>query len=317
MHICHFYPVFGILHCKSVYFHNKELVMAQDFTIFPSMTFVDLGLYQFGREDCDPAHSFGPAIRNHYLFHYILNGKGTFFWQDARGHEHEMRLKAGQGFLISPRQITTYVADERIPWEYCWLEFDGLRAKESLEIIGLSVNNPIYNPVHPEFSQIMKEEMLYIVRNKKEAPLHLIGHLYLFIDALMRSVKENQPTVSKVKDYYIKEALAYIEHNYMNDISVESIAESSGLNRSYFGKIFKESVGKSPQEFLINYRMIKAAELLRRTRYSINEIGCAVGYPNQLHFSRAFKSVYGVSPRNWRNATAHTEDPVSSQESYS
>ena len=245
--------------------------MAQDFTIFPSMTFVDLGLYQFGRENCDPAHSFGPAIRNHYLFHYILNGKGTFFWQDARGHEHEMRLKAGQGFLISPRQITTYVADERIPWEYCWLEFDGLRAKESLEIIGLSVNNPIYNPVHPEFSQIMKEEMLYIVRNKKEAPLHLIGHLYLFIDALMRSVKENQPTVSKVKDYYIKEALAYIEHNYMNDISVESIAESSGLNRSYFGKIFKESVGKSPQEFLINYRMIKAAELLRRTRYSINE----------------------------------------------
>ena len=291
--------------------------MAQDFTIFPIMTFVDLGLYQFGREDCDPAHSFGPAIRNHYLFHYILNGKGTFFWQDARGHEHEMRLKAGQGFLISPRQITTYVADERIPWEYCWLEFDGLRAKESLEIIGLSVNNPIYNPVHPEFSQIMKEEMLYIVRNKKEAPLHLIGHLYLFIDALMRSVKENQPTVSKVKDYYIKEALAYIEHNYMNDISVESIAESSGLNRSYFGKIFKESVGKSPQEFLISYRMIKAAELLRRTRYSINEIGCAVGYPNQLHFSRAFKSVYGVSPRNWRNANAHTEDPVSSQESYS
>lgn len=317
MHICHFYPIFGILHCKSVYFHNKELVMAQDFTIFPIMTFVDLGLYQFGRENCDPAHSFGPAIRNHYLFHYILNGKGTFFWQDARGHEHEMRLKAGQGFLISPRQITTYVADERIPWEYCWLEFDGLRAKESLEIIGLSVNNPIYNPVHPEFSQIMKEEMLYIVRNKKEAPLHLIGHLYLFIDALMRSVKENQPTVSKVKDYYIKEALAYIEHNYMNDISVESIAESSGLNRSYFGKIFKESVGKSPQEFLINYRMIKAAELLRRTRYSINEIGCAVGYPNQLHFSRAFKSVYGVSPRNWRNANAHTEDPVSSQESYS
>jgi AraC-like DNA-binding protein len=291
--------------------------MAQDFTIFPSMTFVDLGLYQFGRENCDPAHSFGPAIRNHYLFHYILNGKGTFFWQDARGHEHEMRLKAGQGFLISPRQITTYVADERIPWEYCWLEFDGLRAKESLEIIGLSVNNPIYNPVHSEFSQIMKEEMLYIVRNKKEAPLHLIGHLYLFIDALMRSVKENQPTVSKVKDYYIKEALAYIEHNYMNDISVESIAESSGLNRSYFGKIFKESVGKSPQEFLISYRMIKAAELLRRTRYSINEIGCAVGYPNQLHFSRAFKSVYGVSPRNWRNANAHTEDPVSSQESYS
>ena len=49
--------------------------MAQDFTIFPSMTFVDLGLYQFGREDCEPAHSFGPAIRNHYLGKELLYGR--------------------------------------------------------------------------------------------------------------------------------------------------------------------------------------------------------------------------------------------------
>ena len=281
--------------------------MAQDFTIFPSLNFVDLGLYQFGREDCDPAHSFGPAIRNHYLFHYILSGKGTFMWQDSKGREHIEKLRAGQGFLITPGQITTYVVDDRFPWEYCWLEFDGLRAKESLEITGLSVNDPVYIPVHHEFEEKMRDEMLYIVRNKKEAPLHLIGHLYIFIDALTRSVKEYRPSTGKVKDYYIKEALAYIEHNYMNDISVENIAESSNLNRSYFGKIFKEAVGKSPQEFLINYRMIKAAELLKLTHNSVNEIGTAVGYPNQLHFSRAFKNVYGVSPRKWRNANSEPD----------
>lgn len=290
------------------YIDIREVSMSQDFAIFPSMTFVDLGLYQFGREDCDPAHSFGPAIRNHYLFHYILNRKGTFMWQDRKGHEHSATLRAGQGFLISPRQITTYVADERIPWEYCWLEFDGLRAKESLERTGLSVNDPVYTPVHQKYTDIMRDEMLYIVRNKKEAPLHLIGHLYIFIDALTRSVRDYKPSEGNVKDFYIKEALAFIEHNYMNDISVEDIAESSGLNRSYFGKIFKESVGKSPQEFLISYRMIKAAELLRMTRYSVNEIGNAVGYPNQLHFSRAFKNVYGVSPRNWRNVNARNND---------
>jgi AraC-like DNA-binding protein len=147
------------------------------------------------------------------------------------------------------------------------------------------------------------------VQNKKEAPLHLIGHLYIFLDALTRSVNEYQPSVNKVKELYIKEALAFIESNYMNDISVEDIAERSGLNRSYFGKVFKDSVGKSPQEFLISYRMIKAAELLRQTHYSVGEIGSAVGYPNQLHFSRAFKSVYGVSPKNWRNANVSIKRP--------
>ena len=46
--------------------------------------------------------------------------------------------------------------------------------------------------------------------------------------------------------------------------------------------------------------MTKAAELLKITSLSIADIGNAVGYPNQLHFSRAFKNVYGMSPRNWR-----------------
>lgn len=46
--------------------------------------------------------------------------------------------------------------------------------------------------------------------------------------------------------------------------------------------------------------MTKATELLKLTAFSIGDIGNAVGYPNQLHFSRAFKSVYGISPRQWR-----------------
>lgn len=47
--------------------------------------------------------------------------------------------------------------------------------------------------------------------------------------------------------------------------------------------------------------MIKAAELLKLTKLSIKDVGNAVGYPNQLHFSRAFKNIYGISPRDWRN----------------
>ena len=51
------------------------------FSVFPSENFVDLGLYQFGWEQCDPSHSFGPAARNHYLFHYCLSGTGMLYSQ--------------------------------------------------------------------------------------------------------------------------------------------------------------------------------------------------------------------------------------------
>ena len=148
------------------------------------------------------------------------------------------------------------------------------------------------------------QEMLYIARHGDMPPFHLIGHLYLFLDALTRSVSPLNLSHSKngkLRDFYVREALSFIELNFQNDISMEDIADHCGLNRSYFGKIFKSAMGQTPQTFLLNYRMTKAAELLKLTRLSIGDTGKAVGYDNQLHFSRAFKNVFGVSPRAWRN----------------
>lgn len=271
------------------------------FSVFPSENFVDLGLYQFGWEHCAPCQSFGPAARNHYLFHYVISGTGTLHADNIKGTPVSHQVKSGQGFMIFPGQICTYVADKEIPWEYVWIEFDGLRVKNAIELTGLHQNQPVYRARFKDMSEIMKNEMLYMINHKEEPPFHLIGHLYLFLDALVRSLASVEPSQgNSLRDFYIKEAFAFIEQNFQNDISVEAIAAACGLNRSYFGKIFRESTGKSPQEFLISYRMTKAAELLKLTTLSISNIGNAVGYSNQLHFSRAFKNVYGVSPRQWR-----------------
>lgn len=212
------------------------------------------------------------------------------------------QVKSGQGFLLFPGQVCTYIADRELPWEYVWLEFDGLRAKETVELAGLHPANPLYKARYKDIYETVKEEMLYIVNHREESPFHLIGHLYLFIDSLLRSSTSAQlGKGNRLRDFYIKEAFAFIEQNFQNDISVEDIAAACGLNRSYFGKIFHESMGKTPQEFLISYRMTKATELLKLTDLSIADIGNVVGYPNQLHFSRAFKNAYQVSPRQWRN----------------
>lgn len=272
------------------------------FSVFPNENFVDLGLYQFGWEQCKPSNSFGPAARNHYLFHYVISGTGTLMSDDSKGHTQTYHIKSGQGFMIFPGQINTYIADQNLPWEYTWVEFDGLRAKGAVESAGFSKDQPIYHARSKDLREEMMKEMLYLVEHKDMPPLHLIGHVYLFLDFLMRStVHMTAAKGGRLRDFYVKEALTFMEQNFQNDISVEDIAATCGLNRSYFGKIFKEELGKSPQEFLLNYRMIKAAELLKLTRLSIGDVSNAVGYVNQLHFSRAFKNMYGLSPREWRN----------------
>ena len=286
------------------------------FSIFPNQNFVDLGLFQFGWERCTPAHSFGPAARNHYLFHYILSGTGTLMADDSKGVTQTYSIKSMQGFMIFPNQITTYVADKQLPWEYVWLEFDGLRVKSLLDTVGLSLDKPVYHARNKSLREDMANEMLYISRHKDESPFHLIGHLYLFLDYLLRSAADEQlEHGSKLREFYIHEALNYIEHNFQNEITIEDIAGVCGLNRTYFGKIFKEALGKTPQEFLLNYRMLKAAELLKLTSLSIGDVGLAVGYANQMHFSRAFKNNYGISPREWRYQN-HINNTVDSDEEH-
>lgn len=271
--------------------------------IFSDISFIDLTLYQFGYEKCKPYHSFGPYKRNHYLFHYVLSGKGTFL---AKNDYH---IGAGEGFLICPDLVTSYCADGKDPWEYMWIEFDGIKGKEYLEEAGLTAQTPIYIPdikyKENNIDNPVRTHMKYIIDNPNESNASLIGHLYLFLDALIETSinKKNVIKEKNSKDFYVKEAISFITNNYNSNITVENVAKWCNLNRSYFSTIFKEKMQCTPQEFIMQYRLSKACELLKNTSKSIAEIATMVGYSNQPNFSRAFKNYYGLSPQECRTKT--------------
>ncbi|MCI8871139.1 MAG: AraC family transcriptional regulator [Lawsonibacter sp.] len=271
------------------------------FSIFPNENFLDLRLYQYGWEQCAPLHSYGPAVRNHYLFHYVLSGRGFLNSTSGDGESRHYKLKAGEGFLICPGQVNTYYAHRDQPWKYVWLEFDGLRVPEFLSRAGLDVSQPIYRSHDRGRAEAVGETMLYIADHSEQSTLHLIGHLCLFLDGLIQSsVTRKENRGGQLRDFYIQEAVNYMEHHYRRELTVEEIADACKLNRSYFSKMFKEQMGCPPQEFLIRMRLSKAAELMRTSGAPIGEISLQCGYPNQLHFSRAFKKRYGLPPRQWR-----------------
>ena len=271
------------------------------FSLFPNENFLDLRLYQYGWEQCAPLHSFGPFIRNHFLFHYVISGQGVLDSTPKNGVTNRYYLEENQGFLICPGQVNTYSASEKHPWKYVWLEFDGLRASEHLSSAGLDISQPLYRPKTPAMGEAVRDLMLYIADHSESSSLHLIGHLFLFLDALIESsATRREFGGAQLRDFYIQEAITFIEQNYQRDLTVEEIADVCKLNRSYFSKLFKENMGCPPQEFLIHYRMTKAADALIIGDESVGDIGVSVGYPNLLHFSRAFKGVYGMSPREYR-----------------
>ena len=271
------------------------------YNIFPNQSYIDFFIVQCGWEACKPLHSYGPSARNHFLFHYILSGKGTYSAVDSNGVNNYYHLSGGQGFLIWPHQQTMYSADEKDPWEYTWIEFDGLKAQEVLDVAGFNADRLIYESNNPVMQNVLREQLLYMMNHSSESMLHLIGHFYLFMDALHKSSINGKPfEKGNINNFYVEEAISFIENNYFNGITVEDIATYCNLNRSYFSKIFKDITRSTPQDFLIRYRMGKACEFLKDRNMSIAEVGALVGYHHPLRFSRAFKNVHNVSPREWR-----------------
>lgn len=275
--------------------------MEDRYNVLENQSFIDLCMYQYGYTQNLPLYSFGPHIRNHYLFHYVISGCGTLVIRNSNKEDQSYSIRSGQGFLIMPGQVTTYTADKHHPWEYTWIEFDGMHAKEALMLSGLSAENPVYHSANKLYTTKMKDTMLYMAQHPDETVFNLISNLYLFLDCLTRSsASKTIPQSSNMSKYYLEWAFAYIDQNFQNNISVSDIAKSCKIHRNYLGRIFREQLGTSPQEFLITYRMNKAIQLLATTKLSIKDISNAVGYPNQLHFSRAFKNVYGIPPTQWR-----------------
>lgn len=272
------------------------------FSVHPNDELLSFRLFQSGWEQCSPLHSFGPFIRNHYLFHHIISGKGFLDATVADGSTQHYDLEAGQGFIIYPGQINTYSADQEQPWKYVWLEFDGLRTAKYLSEAGLDAAQPIYRPKSMEQADQLRDIMLYIANHYNASTLHLTGYLCLFLDELIQSsALRKSPTETQLRDFYVQEAIGYMEMNYARELTVEELASVCQLNRSYFSKLFRQKEGCPPQEYLIRLRLSKATDLMVNTKMSINDISIACGYPNQIHFSRAFKQRYGMPPREWRS----------------
>lgn len=262
----------------------------------------DLNIYHCGIEPCKSGHSYGPAVRDHYLFHYILDGKGSF-------HSNNRRhlLKKGQGFLIHPDIVTYYEADKEEPWHYAWVGFNGLKVETHLHAAGLSQQNPILttrgeNKIESYLLELMQTAEDHKREYSYGKTLYLQGLLYMFISELIESSAQRQILTPDAdpQDIYIHKALNFIKMNYSRKINISTIAQNLGLNRSYLAVLFKKRLAISPQGYLIRFRVEKACDLLKNPMLSIGDVARSVGYDDPLAFSKIFKKTKGLSPSDYR-----------------
>jgi AraC-like DNA-binding protein len=254
----------------------------------------ELSLHHCGWESCEPCHAYGPAVRDHFLVHYVLEGRGTYRCGGVETH-----LGKGEGFLIRPSEVTYYEADSEDPWTYCWVGFDGTRAAPLLALAGLAESS-VFRCDRDDFLWRCVQAMRESTRGAAFEEIASVGHLYLFLSRLVEEHGASSPSPRAMSEEYALRAVRYIEGAFSMPVTIAAVAEHLGIDRTHLFRVFRRHLGVSPQEYLLEFRLRKACELLRRTTLGIGEIACSVGIDSPAHFSALFRSRRGVSPREFR-----------------
>lgn len=259
----------------------------------------DLFLNYCGTEVCAPDFCVRPHIRQEYLIHYILAGTGQYHTP-----QRSYPLKAGDIFLIYPGQPIHYQTDSWDPFHFSWFGFSGPAADTVVQELGFSQDACVRH-LHTRYS--IHEPILKCVDLQNSGcPSNSFvstSMLYDILGRLSLSFQADSAEEVRSRDVvheHVYRAIAYIKQNYMTPISVTTVVNFIGLDRSYFSKIFQKCTGISVQRYLLETRISQAKLLLEHTTYTVREVCSYVGIQDECYFSRVFKKLEGCSPRSYR-----------------
>lgn len=103
-----------------------------------------------------------------------------------------------------------------------------------------------------------------------------------------------------IKGKYAEQAVDYIKAHYGESIGISDIALALSMSESHLSRVFKESMGYTLGEYLVNYRISVACELLREGKLRVSEVAAKVGYGDQRYFSVVFRRIAGRTPNDYR-----------------
>ena len=265
-------------------------------------------IYTCGYENCEPGHSYGPLLRNGYLVHYVLSGRGIY---QARGKTFQ--LSEGDAFLICPGELIYYEADREAPWIYTWIGMQGIKVKGYLARTSLPDSLIFQYGADPRL-RACHERLFEADQQTRGRDLLMNSILYEYLFLLTERFPNRKPTAAETRSGYVEEALNIIEGAYCDAITVQDIADHLCLNRSYLHRQFKAVMGTSIQNYLLDRRIRQACILLNTTDLPIQVVARSVSYQDALHFSRLFRQRKGMSPSEYREQHRNEKRAITLQE---
>ena len=162
------------------------------------------------------------------------------------------------------------------------------------------------HPVYPTLSHYMSESYEEYIAKDVCYKLPIRANIYIMMTALLRyycGSKDESDRMIYHNVLRLAPVISFISEHYCEKIYVEKLADMINVSPDYFTKMFKESIGKTPIEYINGLRINRAMELLYKTDESMSEIADEIGFCNPNYFHKTFKQYMDQSPLAYRKST--------------
>lgn len=232
--------------------------------------------------------------REDYQMIYVAKGKGYFTFE-----QEEVTVEEGRIVIYRPGQMQMYRYDYRDQSQIYWIHFTGNRVEEYLaeyqlgekSIYQIGFTNEIIQLWENIITELQIKRIYY-----EELTTGLLLQLLAGLSRTRYEEKNNVPATHKA----IQEIIAQIHRSEDHTLMIKEYAEKCNMSVCWFISCFKELTGMTPGQYMTHIKMSKAKSLLTDTQLNISEVADLLGFKSAFYFSKTFKKVTGVTPRDWK-----------------
>ena len=225
------------------------------------------------------------------VLQHTISGTGRLRYENR-----SYRVNSGETLLVLVPHNHRYWLEKGERWEYFWISMNGEEALRIHRLI-LAAAGPVLKLQQATIDHLADCSLRLVKGATTPASASAIAYeaaMALYDDVFGSHAFAADRSVMQV-------VIDHINANLDKPLPVEELAKVSGLSRAHFSRVFAESEGVPPAEFVLQQRMQRAAKLLTKAAFiPVKEVAIMSGFDDANYFSKVFRRIYGINPTEFR-----------------
>lgn len=277
--------------------NNKDAIVSSNRILYTASSFARsslLHLQEIGELCALRPHISSRSNLSSYLFFTVLSGSGELEYKGKK-----FSLTTGDCVFIDCNNLYSHTTSNNL-WSLKWIHFNGPQMRMIYDKYCERGGRPVFSTSSTDVDGIWKRLMEVAGSADYMRDMLINQHLSTLLTLIMSESWHPEDRKATPKRQSVADVRTYIEENYREKITLDDLASRFFIDKYYLGKSFKEQFGATISNYLENIRITKAKQALRFSEKTVEQIGAEVGFPSPDYFSRVFKKVEGVSPKQYR-----------------